>query len=506
MTVQAQQKDLSRRTFISAAGAVFTGTTLLVAEANPDAQVSEAVFPAVESSFLCGWATISITPDMPVQLAGQFAERVSQKVLEPCMATAMALEGPGPAGAMEQAVLVSCDVVHIPEELVRGVRERVARDLPGVDPAKIILAATHTHTGPTMISGTYKDPDPGVISPKDYCVFFIERVAEVVGQAWNARRPAGVSRAVGHAAVGFNRIMVYADGSMAMYGKTDKDDWRGPLAGHDHGMELLFTWDTQKNLTGMVINLACPSQVVEGQLYVSPDFWGPVREELRKRFSPELCVLAVVSAAGDQSPRDLVRRGRNEPDMRSEPGMREMAQRIVNGVMYAMESAQTEIVWSPDFQHQAGPLELPARKVTDEEAAEAQAEATKLLASGDVVPGSGDAALLRRAKGVVERYQNQGEAPVYTMDQHILRLGDIAMATNPFELYLDYGLQIKARSRAEQTFLIQLANDRGAYLPTQAALPGGAYSSRIADNKVGPEGGAALVEETVTAINAMWPV
>ncbi|OQB27558.1 MAG: hypothetical protein BWY09_03180 [Candidatus Hydrogenedentes bacterium ADurb.Bin179] len=91
------------------------------------------------------------------------------------------------------------------------------------------------------------------------------------------------------------------------------------------------------------------------------------------------------------------------------------------------------------------------------------------------------------------------------MDQHILRLGDVAMATNPFELYLNYGLQIKARSRAEQTFLIQLANDRGAYLPTQAALSGGAYSSRIADNKVGPEGGAVLVEETITAINALWP-
>ena len=90
------------------------------------------------------------------------------------------------------------------------------------------------------------------------------------------------------------------------------------------------------------------------------------------------------------------------------------------------------------------------------------------------------------------------------MDLHILRLGDIAIATNPFELYLNYGLQIKARSNAEQTFLVQLANDR-AYLPTPEALSGGAYSSRVADNKVGPEGGAALVEATIAAINAMWP-
>lgn len=503
MKSSEQMQSLSRRHFLGAAGAVVTAATVMGAGAEENADLPAG--QAAESNFLCGWASASITPDMPVQLAGQFAERVSQKVLDPCMANVLAIEGRTPDGTVEQAVLVSCDVVHIPKEVVDGVRERIARDLPEVDAQKIVLAATHTHTGPTMMSGVYKEADPGVMGPEAYREFLMERVAEVITQAWNARRPAGMSRAVGHAAVGFNRIMVYADGSMVMYGKTDKENWRGPLAGQDHGMELLFTWDVHKKLTGMVINIACPSQVVEGQLYVSPDFWGPVREELRKRFSPELGVLAVVSAAGDQSPRDLVRRGRNEPDMRSEPGMREMAKRIVNGVLYAMETAQTDVVWSPTLIHQAGPLELPARKVTDEEAEEARAEEAKLTASGEITPGSGNAALLRRARGVLERYESQGDAPTYIMDLHVLRLGDVALATNPFELYLDYGLQIKARSRAEQTFLIQLANDRGAYLPTQDALSGGAYSSRVADNKVGPEGGAALVETTLTAINAMWP-
>jgi len=32
---------------------------------------------------------------------------------------------------------------------------------------------------------------------------------------------------------------------------------------------------------------------------------------------------------------------------------------------------------------------------------------------------------------------------------HIIRLGNIAIATSPFELFLDYGNQIKARSLAE---------------------------------------------------------
>jgi len=488
--------SVSRRCFLGATGAVLSGTTL--AAAGQDT-------PAAESNLRCGWASISITPDQPVQLAGQFAERVSQKVLEPCMATVLALDGVSPEGTPDQAVFVSCDVVHIPGELVAEVRNRVARALPEVDTGKIVLAATHTHTGPTLMSGTYREPDPGVITPEAYREFFCGRVTDAIVEAWKARRPAGISRAVGHAAVGFCRIMVYKDGTMVMYGNTDKPNWRRPLSGNDHGLELLFTWDTRKKLTGVVVNIACPAQVVEGQLYVSPDFWGPVRKTLREKFSPELGVLALVSAAGDQSPRDLVRRGRNEPSMREEAGMNEMARRIVNGVLYAMETAQTEVAWSPPLRHLAGPLDLPARKVTDEEAAKAGEEEKRLTGAGDPVPGSMEAAQLRRAREVLRRYREQGDAPVYTMDSHVLRLGDVALATNPFELYLDYGQQMKARSRAEQTFVVQLANDRGAYLPTQEALSGGAYSTLIADNKVGPEGGAALVEATVAAINGLWP-
>jgi hypothetical protein len=91
------------------------------------------------------------------------------------------------------------------------------------------------------------------------------------------------------------------------------------------------------------------------------------------------------------------------------------------------------------------------------------------------------------------------------MQTHVLRIGDIAIATNPFELYIDYGVQMKARSPAEQTFVIQLAGDSGRYLPTPKAIDGGSYSALPVSNRVGPEGGQVLVEETVKAIRALWP-
>ncbi len=89
------------------------------------------------------------------------------------------------------------------------------------------------------------------------------------------------------------------------------------------------------------------------------------------------------------------------------------------------------------------------------------------------------------------------------VELHVLRLGDVAIATNPFELFLDYGIQIKGRSKAVLTFLSQLTCGHHGYLPTRRAVAGGDYSA--VNHTVGPRGGRMLVDESVQAINSLWP-
>ena len=110
---------------------------------------------------------------------------------------------------------------------------------------------------------------------------------------------------------------------------------------------------------------------------------------------------------------------------------------------------------------------------------------------------------LNRCRKVLEKYAEQKDRPLSEEEIHIIRLGDVAFATNRFELFLDYGLRIKARSPFLQTFIVQLAaggRDTGTYLPTEKAVAGKGYSANIYDNEVGPEGGRELVEETVRAL------
>jgi len=51
---------------------------------------------------------------------------------------------------------------------------------------------------------------------------------------------------------------------------------------------------------------------------------------------------------------------------------------------------------------------------------------------------------------------------------------------------------------------VQLAAGTSGYLPTERAVQARSYGAEVASNLVGPEGGQALVDETVRAINALW--
>ncbi len=453
-----------------------------------------------EQEILVGWASKSITPAKPVALMGQFRVRISTHVQDPITATALAIE----AGD-EQAIMVSCDLVAIRAGIQDKLRKLVKPRLTGFDVRNLFLNATHTHTGPTILEGQYPEQGKEVMTPTEYVDFLLNCISDAVVEAWETRKSAAVSWALGHAVVGHNRRAVYSDGSAQMYGSTDREDFHHIEGYEDHELNMLFFWNQDHELTGIVINIACPSQVTESEYYISADFWHEVRTELRKRYSGDLFVLPQCAAAGDQSPHFLLSQ-RAEENMRRSRGVserEEIAVKIANAVDYVFPSARGDIRTDAPFKHIVQDVDLPVRKVTEEELKRAKSEYDR-LSEQRVDEKSNDYSHLRRNKGVIDRYEQQEENPFHEIELHVVKLGDIAIATNPFELFLDYGMRIKARSKALQTFTVQLACSSSGYLPTARAVAGGGYGAEIASNSVGPEGGQALVDQTVKLIDEMW--
>ena len=70
-----------------------------------------------------GAATVDITPDRPVALDGQMHVRISEKPETQIYATALALESREGDQVLDQAIMVSCDIVGIRTGLIEMVRE-----------------------------------------------------------------------------------------------------------------------------------------------------------------------------------------------------------------------------------------------------------------------------------------------------------------------------------------------------------------------------------------------
>lgn len=471
-------------------------------------------FKMMASEIHIGTATADITPALPVVVSGQFNLRIAQTAETPITANVVVLESREGTLSTDVTIFVSCDLLYIPTDLIDLIRKEVHQRLPDLDVKKIIVNATHTHTAPVvMVNDEYLIPEEGVTQVNAYRNFFTQKVTEAIVEAWSSRQQGSITWGLSHAAVGNNRRVSYADGSSGMNSKTNVPEFRSFEGYEDNDVNMLFFWDQDKKLIAISIDLACPAQEVEGRSAVNADYWHPVRETLKKQFGDKLCVMGWIAAAGDHTPHLMYRKASDDRmrELRKLSRMDEIARRIVNAVNEAFDAVKEDGRSNIIMSHKVETLTLPMRIVTETEYWDARTvvkESEALIAAD---PKAADQ-LYRKMKwnaATVKRFENQrtDPNPKYDMELHVLRLGDVAICTNEFELFSDYGIRIQARSKALQTFVIQLVGSKawGAYLPTEKAVKGGAYSAVVHSSLVGPEGGQIIVDRSVELINQLWP-
>ena len=223
---------------------------------------------------LIGWASRDVTPKGKVSLRGQFYVRITDEIHDPLTTTALALEA---ADGSEQAIIVSLDAVGISDYITNGCRKVLSEKLPEFNPKKLFISATHSHTAPDqpgpILSVRPDIKNENVMKQEEYGDFLVNKISEAAIEAWNSRKAGALSWGKGHAVVGFNRRVSYFDGSTAMYGKTDQQNFSHIEGDEDHGVDMLFAYDADHELTGMLLNVPCPSQCTGGARFISADYW-----------------------------------------------------------------------------------------------------------------------------------------------------------------------------------------------------------------------------------------
>jgi len=194
-----------------------------------------------------------------------------------------------------------------------------------------------------------------------------------------------------------------------------------------------------------------------------------------------------------------------DPSMFDLAGMYKAGKRIAREIIDIWEEGLDAPQEDPVFIHKVEDMPLPIRRTTLTEINNAKKAIKDYLReqNGRDVDYN-DVANNQVHLGILNRAVLQEYVDVLQTEVHTIRLGTIAIATNPFELFLDYGNQIRARSAAEQTFLIQLANGAEGYLPTEKAERHGHYSAFLSSGQVGHVGGEQLVRQTLQNIRGMF--
>lgn len=472
------------------------------------AVVAWILFPALlcGAELNIGAASVDITPDKAVALWGQFGLRISAKPDTPLTANVIAIKSGDVA-----TTFVSLDLLQLPEVFVSTVRDAVARKDGSIDIESIVLTATHTHTAPVLQPGTPGIPvDPQTMTVEETLTYLADKISDGIVAAWKNLAPATMTYGLDRNSIGFSRRVVYANGSAKMYGNTNQADFVNLEGMDDDDVGSIFFCDLQDRLKAVIVDVACPAQVVEGQSEVNADFWLPVRNQLKARYGEGIVVLGWSSAAGDMSPHPLLQQAAHAR-MRALRGideMQELARRIDLSVSETFAAAQTDKSAAPVLKHSTVTLHLPLSKISEAQYREALAAYDAIMAQVEMDPASASQVAFMAKDwhhGVVRRYEQLQQDPgaTYPVEIHVVRLGDLVVCTNPFELFCEYGIRIKGRSPATQTFIVQTSGF-GSYLPTERAQAAGDYSAGPQSAVIGPEGGRILVDKTVDIICELW--
>src|SRR6185437_9712715 len=240
-----------------------------------------------------GIASVKITPEKPVPLAG-YAARVKpfESVDQDIYAKALAL-----ADAQgDRAVLLTIDLCVFPADVGRIVRKRIA-EKTHLEGSAILLNIAHSHSAPAVSLDA--NPTPNAAIPAfhegtvEYTKWLCDRLVDVAEQAVSQMKPAKLSWGTGVASFVMNRREF-----------TDKGIILGnnPRGLVDRSVPVLRVDDLAGKPRAVLFGYACHNTTMpSNRLAVSGDYEGYAKEYIQQHTSGVVAMF-MTGCGGDANP------------------------------------------------------------------------------------------------------------------------------------------------------------------------------------------------------------
>lgn len=438
-----------------------------------------------KSNILVGWSQTDITPsqksdfkDKKILLAGQFDRRESSiysldadtnNQMYNLKATTLAIESklPDNNGTKYQAIIISIDSLLGSNDILKDVRDKISTERELSDLNSKNIFISATHTHTAPFLVDMQSMNSSdFVTGSEYKMFVVDQIVNSIKEAWKNRVECQIKTS-----------SVDTEIPIAKSRVLDNNIWGNKI-------ELIYFTDVNndKNIKGILINTEVPAQVGETLNVISSDFWGNVRADLKNNYNIDY-VLPLLSAAGDQTPfKELPEDESLSGNELAKFQMKYISDEIVNIIGTNRDANK---VTNSDFRHIISDEYLTAKKTNDQRI----------------------------------RYE-----------LHVIKLGNSIIVNNPFELFIEYGRDLKSYFPNTQIIIAQLSStsddingseltinmedsyviNRNAYdygyLPNQRANildKNSKIYSNYVKGGVGVDGGNELFRQNLVAINTV---
>lgn len=382
--------------------------------------------------------------------------------------------------------MVCCDLTKLDRTAVLRIRE-ICEHKTGIPGENITISATHCHVAPaaqaSFLAGERPDPL--------YMDFLINQVVESVTTANNSLSAATLSQGIAKTA-GFesNRRFLRPDNTAVMAGANLWSPDYPPEGPVDPDIPFMAFEANDGRPLAFIVNYSCHNICYTGALF-HRNLFGRIGDVLRKEYPSLKAVLVIDGAAGNVGLDHSIRSSKSKvANDHGEKLTWELAGKTVANIVSAYKKAKK--VQVGNIVSLSKILELRDRGLEESTFCEDDCR-------GDTEKARAFAR--RRYEPERDAIKERGETSCL-VELQAIGFGDVAIITNPFELFVEFGLEIKAASPFRNTLVACLTNGGHGYVPTKEAFEHGGYETHrtVFTSRLSKDAGDIIVQESLALL------
>jgi neutral ceramidase len=454
--------------------------------------------PGTVRRLSAGAATSNITPPLGHMIVGNWVPVPATYVHDELHARCLVLDD----GETRVAIVVA-DNVGIPRRVLDEAK-RLTAEQSKIPVDRILISSTHTHSAGTARGSERGDPS----EPLDaYQTFVARRIADGIQRAVVNLEPAKVGWGRGSLpGEVFNRRWFMKPGPHLNnpFGGTDQVMMNPPVGSPDlvkpagpTDPEISFL-SVHSNAGRPIALLANYSLHYVGGVpngHLSADYFGVFARRMAELLEPENQSPPFVAMLSNGTSGNI-----NNIDFR---GGQKRLPEYARMELVANEVAAEVVRASKDVEiHNAVRLAMAQRELT----LETRRPTPALIGWARDVLARPEGAPMKhpRERIYAERTLRMAAMPArIDVPLQALRIGDLVIFAIPFEVFVEMGLELKAKSPFPQTFVMSIANGAYGYLPTPEHHELGGYETWLGTNQVEIEAAPKIIDALLSLVRQL---